>query len=244
MTIATAFLGYVLPWGQMSFWGASVIIGLLSAIPYVGSSVAIWLWRGFSVRDGTLARFLALHFLLPFVLVALVILHIIFLHDKGSSNPLLRTNLREKTYFLHIFSHKDLLGVITALSLLSLIAFIYSDILGDVENFIVADRGTTPLHIIPEWYYLFAYAILRAIPRKLGGVIALVFRIAILYTLPLVKTQVKPSSAPYKKKLFWCLVAIFGVLTWIGARPVEDPYIIVGASLTLLYFTTFWFFIS
>ena len=244
LTMATAFLGYVLPWGQISFWGASVIIGLISAIPKVGSSIAIWLWGGFSVSDSTLSRFLSLHFLLPFVLRAMVLIHIIFLHSEESSRPVSKKSA-EKIYFTSIYVTKDILGLWLALGGLLFIRLVYPAALGDVENFILADMGTTPLHIIPEWYYLFAYAILRAIPRKLGGVLALVFRIAILYLLPL--RSIKTSSvalSPQKKINFWGLVVVFFALTWIGASPVEYPYIETGAILTLCYFSLFWLIVK
>lgn len=244
LTMATAFLGYVLPWGQMSFWGASVIIGLISAIPYVGSSVAIWLWGGFSVSDRTLSRFLGLHFLLPFVLSVMVFIHIILLHSEGSSSPL-RKKGGEKIYFTRVYTIKDLLGVWAALRGLFFVRLVYPAVLGDVENFVVADMGTTPLHIIPEWYYLFAYAILRAIPRKLGGVLALVFRIAILYLLPLGRAKTRRASlSPWKKITFWGLVVTFFALTWIGARPVEYPYIETGAVLTFTYFRLFFLIVK
>ena len=241
LTIATAFLGYVLPWGQMSFWGASVIIGLLSALPLVGSSAAIWLWGSFSVTDGTLSRFLAFHFLLPFVLCGLMFFHITLLHIDGSSNPTFPRGVVEKIYFSKTYGvNKDGVGALLILIALSWVRLIYPTALGDVENFVLADKGTTPLHIIPEWYYLFAYAILRAIPRKLGGVLALVLRVTILYLLPLTTPGLKRANfSPLKKRLFWGLVVVFFALTWVGARPVESPYIETGALLTCIYFGLF-----
>ncbi len=243
ITMATAFLGYVLPWGQISFWGASVIIGLLSAIPLIGDSVAAWLWRGFSITDSTLARFFTLHFLLPFILTAIILIHIVILHQVGSSRPL-GVSSTTKVSFKQKRLKKDILVATLLRAGLMCVALTHSDLLGDVENFISADRQTTPLHIIPEWYYLFAYAILRAIPNKLGGVLALFARIAILYLLPLSPRRTKTSFSPSKKIMFWLFTTIFLALTWIGANPVEEPYTLVGQILTSFYFFyfLFWFF--
>lgn len=243
ITIATAFLGYVLPWGQISFWGASVIIGLLSAIPLIGDSVAIWLWGGFSITDTTLARFFTFHFLLPFILTAIMLIHLVMLHEVGSSRPL-RLSWPAEDSLRNKFLKKDILVASLIMMGLAYIALIQSDFLGDVENFVIADRQTTPLHIIPEWYYLFAYAILRAIPNKLGGVLALFARIAILYSLPLSPGQTTTPFSPLSKIMFWFFTTIFLALTWIGANPVEEPYILAGQVLTGLYFFffLFWFF--
>lgn len=238
ITIATAFLGYVLPWGQISFWGATVITNLLSAIPYLGNSIVIWLWGGFAVDNATLTRFFALHFLLPFIVTALVIIHLLFLHQTGSNNPLGLNRNIDKIPFHPYFIYKDILGFIIIIILLILLVLINPYLLGDPDNFIPANPLITPIHIQPEWYFLFAYAILRSIPNKLGGVIALVFSITILIILPIINNKIFQSTQfyPLNKILFWSLLSIISLLTWIGARPVEDPYILTGQTLTILYF--------
>nr|YP_009441979.1 cytochrome b [Orthotomicus laricis]AOY40200.1 cytochrome b [Orthotomicus laricis] len=243
LVMATAFLGYVLPWGQMSFWGATVITNLVSAIPYLGNSIVQWIWGGFAVDNATLSRFFALHFILPFIVSAFVMIHLIFLHQTGSNNPLgLNSNI-DKIPFHPYFTYKDLVGGLIMTFILTLLSLQAPYLLGDPDNFIPANPLVTPVHIQPEWYFLFAYAILRSIPNKLGGVLALVMSIAILYILPFSNKQKFQSNQfyPLNKFLFWSLFAIVILLTWIGARPVEDPYIIMGQILTILYFSYFIF---
>nr|YP_009504407.1 cytochrome b [Macrodorcas seguyi]AWX65997.1 cytochrome b [Macrodorcas seguyi]QDH52458.1 cytochrome b [Macrodorcas seguyi] len=239
--MATAFLGYVLPWGQMSFWGATVITNLLSAIPYIGNMVVQWLWGGFAVDNATLTRFFALHYLLPFIVAALVMIHLLFLHQTGSNNPLGTNSNIDKIPFHPYFSYKDIFGYIIMTSILILLILINPNLLGDPENFIPANPLVTPVHIQPEWYFLFAYAILRSIPNKLGGVIALVMSILILLIVPLINKKKLQSTQfyPLNKILFWSFFTIVILLTWIGARPVEDPYIMIGQILTILYFSYF-----
>nr|YP_010034197.1 cytochrome b [Arhopalus unicolor]YP_010363588.1 cytochrome b [Cephalallus oberthueri]QOW83736.1 cytochrome b [Arhopalus unicolor]UNZ12702.1 cytochrome b [Cephalallus oberthueri] len=239
ITMGTAFLGYVLPWGQMSFWGATVITNLLSAIPYLGSMIVQWMWGGFAVDNATLNRFFTLHFLFPFIVLALVIIHLLFLHQTGSSNPLGTKSNIDKIPFHPFFSLKDIVGFLIMMFLLIFLSLTNPYLLGDPDNFIPANPLVTPIHIQPEWYFLFAYAILRSIPNKLGGVIALVFSIAILYILPFTNKKKIQSLQfyPLNKLLFWFLFSIIILLTWIGARPVEDPYIFLGQILTILYFS-------
>nr|QJQ25930.1 cytochrome b [Niphades castanea] len=241
LVMATAFLGYVLPWGQMSFWGATVITNLISAIPYLGNSLVQWIWGGFAVANATLTRFFAFHFLLPFIVSALVIIHLLFLHQTGSNNPLGTPSNIDKVPFHPFFTMKDLVGFIIMINLLTLLTLQAPYFLGDPDNFTPANPMVTPIHIQPEWYFLFAYAILRSIPNKLGGVIALVLSIAILYICPFTNKKKYQSTQfyPLNKLLFWTLFSIVILLTWIGARPVEDPYILVGQILTILYFTYF-----
>nr|AYN50397.1 cytochrome b [Laparocerus freyi] len=239
LTMATAFLGYVLPWGQMSFWGATVITNLISAIPYLGNSIVQWIWGGFAIDNATLTRFFTLHFMLPFIIMALVIIHLLFLHQTGSSNPMGVKSNMDKIPFNPYFTLKDLVGFVIMVMLLTILTLNEPYLLGDPDNFIPANPLVTPVHIQPEWYFLFAYAILRSIPNKLGGVIALVLSIAILYTLPFSNKKKYQSLQfyPINKLIFWSLLSIIILLTWIGARPVEDPYIIVGQWLTILYFS-------
>nr|YP_010968443.1 cytochrome b [Monoserius pennarius]WNO18782.1 cytochrome b [Monoserius pennarius] len=237
----TAFIGYVLPWGQMSFWGATVITNFLSAIPYIGNIIVQWAWGGFSVNNATLNRFFSLHYLFPFLLAGLVIIHIALLHEKGSSNPLGINNELDVIPFHHYQTTKDTVGLIGIFILLFILVSFLPNYLGDPENFIKANSLVTPVHIMPEWYFLFAYAILRAIPNKLGGVIALVASIIILFSLPLSHTSKIRSSAmrPLNKVIFWWFMVDFLILTWIGSKPVEDPYISIGQWSSLYYFTHF-----
>nr|APX39659.1 cytochrome b [Longitarsus parvulus] len=238
LTMATAFLGYVLPWGQMSFWGATVITNLMSAIPYLGNMLVQWIWGGFAVDNATLTRFFTFHFILPFIIFALMIIHLLFLHQTGSSNPIGINSNIDKIPFHPYFTFKDLLGALIMLFSLMFLTLSNPYLLGDPDNFIPANPLVTPIHIQPEWYFLFAYAILRSIPNKLGGVIALVMSIAILYFLPFWNNKKFMSSQfyPINKMMFWSLLTIVILLTWIGARPVEDPYILTGQILTILYF--------
>nr|AFV95459.1 cytochrome b [Pachytriton granulosus] len=241
LVMATAFVGYVLPWGQMSFWGASVITNLLSAIPYVGGSLVEWVWGGFSVDKATLTRFFAFHFLLPFLIAGVSIIHLLFLHETGSNNPTGIPSNQDKISFHPYFSYKDLLGFLLALLTLVLIALIVPNLLVDPENFIPANPLMAPPHIKPEWYFLFAYAILRSIPNKLGGVIALLMSILILMFIPMLHTS-KQRSLMFRSMsqiLFWLLVANTLVLTWIGGMPVEPPFTEIGQIASILYFLLF-----
>nr|AML26767.1 cytochrome b [Scarabaeidae sp. BMNH 1274750] len=238
MVMATAFLGYVLPWGQMSFWGATVITNLLSAIPYMGNSIVLWLWGGFAVSNATLNRFFALHFMLPFIVAAMVMIHLLFLHQTGSNNPLGTNSNIDKSPFHPYFVYKDTFGFILMTMLLMLLMLMNPYLLSDPDNFMPANPLVTPIHIQPEWYFLFAYAILRSIPNKLGGVIALIMSIAILLIMPFINKKKMQSTQfyPINKILFWTFFNTILLLTWIGARPVEDPYIMIGQILTIIYF--------
>nr|WIL79937.1 cytochrome b [Callimerus sp.] len=241
ITMATAFLGYVLPWGQMSFWGATVITNLVSAIPYLGNSIVQWIWGGFAVDNATLTRFFSFHFLCPFIIAAMVMIHLLFLHQTGSNNPLGVNSNIDKIPFHPYFSYKDIMGFLFMTFFLITLTLISPYYLGDPDNFVPANPLVTPIHIQPEWYFLFAYAILRSIPNKLGGVIALAMSIAILFILPFTNKKNMQSNQfyPINKILFWSYVSIVILLTWIGARPVEDPYILIGQILTFLYFSYF-----
>nr|UDF84167.1 cytochrome b [Lamna nasus] len=241
LLMATAFVGYVLPWGQMSFWAATVITNLLSAFPYIGDTLVQWIWGGFSVDNATLTRFFAFHFLLPFLIIALMIIHILFLHETGSNNPMGLNSDMDKISFHPYFSYKDALGFFILLLLLGILALLLPNLLGDAENFIPANPLVTPPHIKPEWYFLFAYAILRSIPNKLGGVLALLFSILILMLVPLLHTSKQRSSTfrPLAQIFFWALVANMLILTWIGGQPVEQPFILIGQIASISYFSLF-----
>nr|AIG52966.1 cytochrome b [Ctenotus inornatus] len=241
LVMATAFVGYVLPWGQMSFWGATVITNLLSAIPYIGTSLVEWIWGGFSVDNATLTRFFTFHFLLPFAIMGASMLHLLFLHETGSNNPTGLTSNTDKIPFHPYYSYKDLLGATLFLMVLLLLALFTPNLLGDPENFTPANPLVTPPHIKPEWYFLFAYAILRSIPNKLGGVLALLFSILILMFVPALHTSKQRGNAfrPFSQALFWALVSNIIILTWIGGQPVEDPFIIIGQIASTTYFIIF-----
>nr|AFQ38170.1 cytochrome b [Sicalis taczanowskii] len=236
--MATAFVGYVLPWGQMSFWGATVITNLFSAIPYIGQTLVEWAWGGFSVDNPTLTRFFALHFLLPFLIVGLTLVHLTFLHETGSNNPLGIPSDCDKIPFHPYYTIKDILGFVLMLSLLVSLALFSPNLLGDPENFTPANPLVTPPHIKPEWYFLFAYAILRSIPNKLGGVLALAASILVLFLMPLLHTSKLRSMTfrPLSQILFWTLVANVLILTWVGSQPVEHPFIIIGQLASFTYF--------
>nr|WES82294.1 cytochrome b [Zootermopsis angusticollis] len=237
-TMGTAFMGYVLPWGQMSFWGATVITNLLSAIPYVGTELVQWVWGGFAVDNATLNRFFTMHFLMPFMILAMVIIHLMFLHQTGSNNPTGMNSDTDKIPFHPYFTIKDTVGFILLIMMLSMLSLKEPYLLGDPDNFIPANPLVTPIHIQPEWYFLFAYAILRSIPNKLGGVIALFMSIAILLILPLQKNKFRGTQFyPINQIMFWLMTNTVMLLTWIGARPVEEPYIITGQMLTIMYFS-------
>lgn len=237
----TAFIGYVLPWGQMSFWGATVITNFLSAIPYIGIDIVQWVWGGFSVNNATLNRFFSLHYLFPFILVGLIIIHLVLLHSSGSNNPVGINSNSDKIPFHSYFTSKDVYGFLILIILISILIFYLPNVLGDPENFINANPLVTPIHIMPEWYFLFAYAILRAIPNKLGGVIALVLSIVILAILPFSHTsKIKSLSfRPIGRIFYWLFMANFILLTWIGSKPVEDPFIFIGQLSSVFYFLYF-----
>lgn len=241
LTIGAAFIGYVLPWGQISFWGATVITNLLSAIPYVGDAIVQWVWGGFAVDNATLNRFFTFHFLIPFIIAGIVAVHLLFLHQTGSNNPLGVKSDIDKIPFHPYFTIKDLFGFLVIIMSLVALTLLNPNLLGDPENFTPANPLITPVHIQPEWYFLFAYAILRSIPNKLGGVVALLLSILILTIIPFWhKSNFRGLSFyPLNKTLFWFIVGTVFILTWIGAKPVEDPYVFVGQVFTIIYFSYF-----
>nr|UXC95403.1 cytochrome b [Megaustenia imperator imperator] len=241
LCMGTAFLGYVLPWGQMSFWGATVITNLLSAIPYFGPMLVEWVWGGFSVGQSTLNRFFSIHFVLPFIVSVFAVIHLMFLHEKGSTNPLGDMNHINKINFHPYFTWKDIVGVLIVLLMLSIVCLFFPTVLSDPENYMMANPMVTPVHIQPEWYFLFAYAILRSIPSKLGGVLALAMSVMILYVMPLSNLKWSISS-PYNiffQIVYWIMIVNFVLLTWLGACPIEEPYFSLSWPLTIMFFVNF-----
>ena len=243
LMMATAFMGYVLPWGQMSFWGATVITNLFSAVPIVGTSVVEWLWGGFAVDNALLNRFFALHYLFPFLIVGVVILHIVALHTHGSNNPLGidRKGPQDSIPFHPYYTIKDLFGLSFVLTIFAAVVFYAPDYLGHPDNYIPADPLKTPAHIVPEWYFLPFYAILRAVPDKLGGVIAMISAILILFALPWLDTSKVRSATfrPIYKKFFWFLLIDVIILTWVGGSPAEGHFILIGRLATIYYIAHF-----
>nr|APG38555.1 cytochrome b [Kaloula walteri] len=241
LVMATAFVGYVLPWGQMSFWGATVITNLLSAAPYIGNDLVQWIWGGFSVDNATLTRFFTFHFILPFAIAGASMIHLLFLHQTGSTNPTGLNANPDKIPFHAYFSYKDAFGFAIMLAALASLSTFAPNILGDPDNFTPANPLVTPPHIKPEWYFLFAYAILRSIPNKLGGVLALLFSILVLFLMPTLHTSKQRSLTfrPLTKIFFWALVANTLILTWIGGQPVEDPFVMIGQTASIIYFLIF-----
>jgi len=243
LMILTAFIGYVLPWGQMSFWGATVITSLASAIPIVGDEITHWLWGGFSVDNATLNRFFSLHYLLPFVIAGASLVHILALHQYGSNNPLGSFGTVDKVPFYPYFYVKDLVGWIGFALFFSFFIYFSPNLLGHPDNYIPANPMSTPAHIVPEWYFLPVYAILRSIPNKLGGVAAIGLVFVALLALPFLNTSAIRSSSfrPIHKKFFWLLVADCVLLGWIGQQPVEAPYVTIGQIASVFFF--FYFFV-
>ena len=241
LMMATAFMGYVLPWGQMSFWGATVITNLFSAIPVVGESIVQWLWGGFSVDNATLNRFFSLHYLLPFAIAGLALVHLVLLHQNGSTNPLGIESNVDKISFYPYFYVKDLLGFVTLMAFFTFFVYFQPNTLGHPDNYIPANPMVTPAHIVPEWYFLPFYAVLRSIPDKLGGVLAMGGAIVMILIMPWLNTSEVRSSAfrPIYRKLFWFLLADFLILGWIGQNEVETPYVEVGQLSTIIYFGFF-----
>jgi quinol-cytochrome oxidoreductase complex cytochrome b subunit len=241
LMMATAFMGYVLPWGQMSFWGATVITNLFSAIPVIGKDIVDWLWGGFAVDNPTLNRFFSLHFTLPFVIAGAVLIHLVLLHEVGSNNPLGLTLKTENVPFYPYFYTKDLFGLMVLFLAFFSFVFYYPNVLGHADNYIEANPMKTPLHIVPEWYFLPFYAILRSIPNKIGGVVGMFGSLLILLTIPFTNSSEIRSTAfrPIYKIAYWLLVVSFLLLGWIGQMPVEYPYTEIGVISMIYYFAFF-----
>lgn len=241
LMMATAFMGYVLPWGQMSFWGATVITNLFSVVPIYGNEIVTWLWGAYTVGNPTLNRFFSLHYLLPFAIAAITIIHIAYIHKDGSNNPLGINGNIDKIPFYPYFYIKDLYSAVIFATIFSIIIFFAPNVLNHPDNYIEANPLVTPPHIVPEWYFLPFYAILRSIPHKIGGVVAMAAAILILLALPYINTSEIRSTTfrPIYKKLYWIFLANCGILGWIGGNPVESPYIEIGQIATVYYFGFF-----
>ncbi len=241
LMMATAFMGYVLVWGQMSFWAATVITNFFTAFPIIGDKIVTLLWGGFSVDNATLNRFFSLHYLLPFLIAGVVVVHMAAVHNDGSNNPLGISSHADKISFFPYFFIKDTLGLVGGLIFFSFFVYYSPNSLGHSDNYIPANPMSTPEHIVPEWYFLFAYAILRSIPNKLMGVLALFASLLVLLLLPLINTSAVRSSLyrPLYQKFFWFLVADFFLLSYLGQAPAESPYIEVGQIATIYYFGFF-----
>ena len=241
LMMATAFMGYVLPWGQMSFWGATVITNLFSAIPFVGKEIVDWLWGGFSVDNPTLNRFFSLHFTFPFIIAAFSGLHLVLLHQHGSTNPLGFKVKSENIPFYPYYYVKDLFGLLVLLTIFSVFIYFYPNTLGHPDNYIMADPMKTPLHIVPEWYFLPFYAILRSIPDKAGGVVAMGGSLIVLYLIPFINSSEIRSTAfrPFYKFFYWGLVVSFIILGWVGQKEVDYPFTEIGIIAMIYYFAFF-----
>jgi ubiquinol-cytochrome c reductase cytochrome b subunit len=244
LMMATAFMGYVLPWGQMSFWGATVITNLFSALPVVGETIVTFLWGGYSVDNPTLNRFFSLHYLLPFMIFGVVILHVWALHHVGQNNPTgveVKNVQKETVPFTPYATIKDLFAMVCFIFVFSYFVFYQPNFMGHADNYIPANPAVTPAHIVPEWYFLPFYAILRAIPDKLGGVIAMFAAIAVLAFLPWLDTSKVKSMTyrPVAKVMFWAFVFVCIILGWLGAMPAEEPYVTYSQIFTALYFGYF-----
>jgi len=245
LMMATAFMGYVLPWGQMSFWGATVITNLFSAIPFVGGAIVEWLWCGFSVDNATLNRFFSLHFLVPFLIAGVTIVHLALLHEHGSNNPVGTESSVDKVPFYPYFYVKDLLAFFGLITVFATFVFYFPNAMGHPDNYIPANPMVTPSHIVPEWYFLPFYAVLRSIPDKLGGVAAMGGALVVLFTIPFINTsEIRgPQFRPLFRIAFWLLVVDFLILGWIGQKAVETPFIEIGQVATVIYFAFFLFVI-
>lgn len=238
LMMATAFIGYVLPWGQMSFWGATVITNLFSAFPYVGTEIVYWLWGGFSVDNPTLNRFYSLHYLLPFAILGVVLVHLVFLHEVGSNNPLGARSYQDQLPFTPYSTFKDLYALIVFFLFFGIFVFFAPNYLGHSDNYIQANPMVTPPHIVPEWYFLPFYAILRSVPDKLTGVLLMFAAVFTLLLLPFyVQSDIRSSAfRPLYRALFWLFVVDTLLLAWVGGNPVKSPYYELGQVCTVFYF--------
>uniref|UniRef100_A0AB39CCA3 Cytochrome b n=1 Tax=Thyasira tokunagai TaxID=3055801 RepID=A0AB39CCA3_9BIVA len=245
LTMAEGFLGYVLAWGQMSYWGATVITNMFTALPYIGAMLVEWIWGGFVVGSSTLVRFYVIHFLIPFILLVLTVVHLLYLHQVETDGPLGISVDNWKIPFSPYYVWKDILGFVLFLGVLFLVSFLTPDFFLDPVNFMVADEMKTPAHIKPEWYFLFAYAILRAVPSKVGGVVVLLLSVFILLFLPLLDYNKSVRSlvfSPLGQLCYWGFVSNFVLLSWVGMSPVHYPFISLGQWFSYVFFAFFFMF--
>jgi ubiquinol-cytochrome c reductase cytochrome b/c1 subunit len=239
--MATAFIGYVLPWGQMSFWGATVITSLVTAVPLVGEDIAYWVWGGFAINNATLTRFFSLHYLLPFLIVGLVGVHLAFLHTKGSTEPMCLLNAPDRVCFHPYYSYKDSFIFLVCAAAFSTLSFYAPNLLGHADNFVPANPLVTPAHIVPEWYFTPFYAILRACPNKLGGAIGMFSAIILLFFIPFIggkQFNTTPHTSVHKV-MFWVFIGIFLTLMFLGSRAAAAPYVFASKAFTAAYFIYF-----
>jgi len=245
LMMATAFLGYVLPWGQMSYWGATVITNLFSSIPFIGENIVEWLWGGFSVKNPTLNRFFSLHYTIPFLILGLVLVHLSLLHRVGSTNPAGIPDGVDYIPFYPYFIIKDLFSLVVFAFFFGFIIFYYPNVLGHPDNYVIGSSQSTPEHIVPEWYFLPFYAILRSVPSKFGGVLLMLGAIVVLLFLPFIHKDIYKTveNRPLHFILFWLLFFDFIILGWIGQKEVEAPFTYIGAIATSYYFIYFLIFL-
>jgi len=241
LMMGTAFTGYVLPWGQMSFWGATVITSMVTAIPIAGQPIVEWLWGGFTVGNPTLKRFFSIHFTLPFIIAGVTLIHLILLHKDGSNNPIGSDSGIDDVPFYPYFAVKDIFALSCFLVFFGTFVFYFPNVLNHPDNYIPADPLQTPAHVVPEWYFLAFYAILRSIPHKAGGIVAMVGAILVLMLIPFTnKSYVRNTTyRPIFKFFFWLFIADYVILTWIGQKPVRNAFVFVGQVATFYYFFFF-----
>ena len=241
LMMGTAFTGYVLPWGQMSFWGATVITSMVTAIPIAGKMIVQWLWGGYTVANPTLNRFFSLHFFLPFIIAGLSLIHLALLHKVGSNNPIGSDTGVDDLPFYPYFASKDVFAFFVFLTFFATFVFYFPNTLNHPDNYIPADPLQTPAHVVPEWYFLPYYAILRSIPHKAGGIVAMVGSILVLALIPFINSSMIRNTTyrPLFKFFFWLFIADFVILTWIGQKPVKDVFVLAGQIATVYYFAFF-----
>lgn len=241
LMMGTAFTGYVLPWGQMSLWGATVITNMVTAIPIAGKPIVQWLWGGYTVANPTLNRFYSIHFVLPFVIAGVTLIHLALLHKVGSNNPIGSDSGIDDIPFYPYFVYKDVFAFTVYLLVFAILVFYFPNLLNHPDNYIPADPLQTPAHVVPEWYFLPYYAILRSIPHKAGGIVAMLGSILVLLLIPYINTSDVRNTTyrPIFKFFFWLFIADFIILTWVGQKPVKDAFIVTGQIATMYYFSFF-----
>jgi ubiquinol-cytochrome c reductase cytochrome b subunit len=241
LMMATAFTGYVLPWGQMSLWGATVITSMVTAIPVAGKPIVQWLWGGYTVANPTLNRFYSIHFVLPFLIAGMTLIHLALLHKVGSNSPIGSDTGVDNIPFYPYYVSKDIFAFTVYLLIFGIFVFYFPNVLNHPDNYIPADPLHTPAHVVPEWYFLPYYAILRSIPHKAGGIVAMLGSLLVLFLIPFINTSDIRNTTyrPLFKICFWIFIADFAVLMWVGQKPVKDVFILTGQIATVYYFFFF-----